>query len=357
LRINYVMWTVGPSGGHRTLFELANRLSARGHDVSITALYRDSRQWFPVKVPITYAYAMSSRTEAIVRRGVLAMKRRRLLGLHLDDIRTLTGAIPTCDVNVASYCFTAFAVHRSGKGLKRVYHIQNLCNLGNNYERRMGRESYFLPLSKIVNSSRVRRGLEELKAPGPFTTIFPGVDLDTFKPTVQKARRPRVICYGSTQPWKGFNDALKAIEIAREKVDIEFIAFGPRRPLEDGDYKFVEKPTDSELVDLYSSSHILLNTSWAESFPTTAQEAMACGTTIVAVSIGTEDLLKDSENSILIPKHSPEKAAESLVRLFEDSDLRERLRQKAFNTISAYGWERVVDRFEAFFLGKSFESI
>ena len=355
MRINYVMWTVGPSGGHRTLFELANRLSMRGHDVSITALYQDSRQWFPVKVPITYAYARSSRTEAIIRRGVLAMKRRHLLGLHLDDIRTLTEAIPACDVNVASYCFTAFAVHRSGKGHKRVYHIQNLCNLGNNYERRMGRESYFLPLSKIVNSTRVRRGLEELMAPGPFTTIFPGVDLDAFKPTVQKTRRPRVICYGSTQPWKGFRDALKAIEIAREKVDIEFMVFGPRRPTEEGDYTFIEKPTDEELVDLYSSSHVLLNTSWAESFPTTVQEAMACGTSVVAVSVGTEDLLKDGENAMLIPQHSAESASKALLKLFDDADLRERLRQGALRTINAFGWEQVVDRFEAFFFGKPFE--
>lgn len=352
-----MMWTVGPSGGHRTLFELANRLSARGHEVSITALYRDRRQWFPVKVPIVYAYEMASNIEAIVRRGVLAMKRRNFLQFYLDDIRSLAKAIPACDVNVASFCFTAFAVHRSEKGQKRVYHIQNLCNLGDNYERRMGRESYFLPLTKIVNSTRVRKGLERLNAPGPFTTIYPGVDLDTFKPTVQKAGKPRVICYGSTQLWKGFDDALKAIELAREEVDIEFIVYGPRRPLKSGDYTFVERPTDSELVDLYSSSHILLNTSWAESFPTTVQEAMACGTTAVAVSVGTEDLLKDGENAMLVPQHDPESASKALVKLFEDPDLRERLRQGALRTISAFGWERVVDRFEAFFLGKPFDSI
>jgi glycosyltransferase involved in cell wall biosynthesis len=351
LRINYVMWTVGPSGGHRTLFELANRLFARGHEVSITALYRDRSQWFPVKVPVAYAYEMASNIEAIIRRGVLAMKRRHLLQLHLDDIRTLAKAIPACDVNVASFCFTAFAVHRSGKGHKRVYHIQNLCNLGNDYERRMGLESYFLPLSKIVNSTRVRKGLEALNAPGPFTTIFPGVDLNTFKPTVQKASKPRVICYGSTQPWKGFGDALKAIEMARKKVDVDFIVFGPRRPLEGGEYTFVERPSDAVLVDLYSSSHILLNTSWAESFPTTVQEAMACGTPAVAVSVGAEDLLKNGENALLIPPHSPERASEAIVKLFEDHGLLENLRQGALKTISAYGWERVVDRFEAFFQG------
>lgn len=357
MRINFVMWTVGPSGGHRTQFELANRLSARGHDVSITALYRDRRNWFTVKVPIIYAYEMASRLEAFTRRAVLAMKRRHFLKFQLDDIRALTEAIPACDVNIASFCLTAFAVHRSGRGKKGVYHIQNICNPGNPYERRMGLETYFLPLLKIVNSTRVKKELELLGAPGPFNTIFPGVDLDTFRPTVQKAQKPTVICYGSTQHWKGFGEALKAIELARKKVDIDFIVYGPKKPSEEGNYTFVERPSDLELVDLYSSSHVLLNTSWAESFPTTAQEAMACGTSVVAVSVGTEDLLKDGENAMLIPKHSPEKAAKALLRLFEDPELRERLRQEAFNTISTYGWERVVDRFEAFFLGKSFEIV
>jgi glycosyltransferase involved in cell wall biosynthesis len=295
--------------------------------------------------------------ERAIRRGILAMKRRGLLGFRLDDVRTLAEAIPPCDVNVASFCLTAFVVHRSGKGRMRVYHIQNLCNLSDPYERKMGRESYFLPLSKIVNSTRVRRGLEQLGAPGPFTTIFPGVDLNTFRPTIEKARRPTVICYGSTQRWKGFAEALRAIEIARGRgIDIDFVVFGPRRPFEEGDYRFIERPTDPELVDLYSSSHVLLNTSWAESFPTTAQEAMACGTTVVALPAGGEDLLRDGVNALLVQPHSPERAADALVRLFENPDQRERLRDAALKTISAFGWERVVDRFEAFFQGSGVES-
>ncbi|MEM3455848.1 MAG: hypothetical protein QXE05_12155 [Nitrososphaeria archaeon] len=46
LKINYIMYGTGRTGGTRTLLNFANELAKMGHEVSITVPYYDD--WFPV---------------------------------------------------------------------------------------------------------------------------------------------------------------------------------------------------------------------------------------------------------------------------------------------------------------------
>jgi len=47
LKINFTLWSAGLSGGNKTVFCLCNKLSERGHDVSVTSLEIGGRHgWF-----------------------------------------------------------------------------------------------------------------------------------------------------------------------------------------------------------------------------------------------------------------------------------------------------------------------
>src|SRR5665648_976586 len=57
MNINFAMWGVERTGGVRVLFEIANRLTKKGHKVIITTLGKPgSHAWFPLEVSeIIYA--------------------------------------------------------------------------------------------------------------------------------------------------------------------------------------------------------------------------------------------------------------------------------------------------------------
>ena len=51
--VHFTVWDTNMYGGVRAIFEVAKRLTIRGHRVQITSLMGDHR-WFPINVPITY---------------------------------------------------------------------------------------------------------------------------------------------------------------------------------------------------------------------------------------------------------------------------------------------------------------
>ena len=68
-------------------------------------------------------------------------------------------------------------------------------------------------------------------------------------------------------------------------------------------------------------------------------EAMARGIPVLATRQGmARDLIIDGENGILFEEHEFE---EKLKMLMEDKELRQRLREKAWETIKAYPWEKI----------------
>jgi hypothetical protein len=107
------MWDMWRARGTRVLFEVANRLAARGHEVSFTSLEnKDAHSWFPLRVKVNYIET----TVPIVRRTLphmLDYALRELTPWRLDRIRNLSSALPECDINVATYFLTTLNGHFS----------------------------------------------------------------------------------------------------------------------------------------------------------------------------------------------------------------------------------------------------
>jgi len=56
MKINFNLWSAGVSGGNRTIYQLANKLTEHGYDVSITSLAIGGiHKWFgEVKASFNY---------------------------------------------------------------------------------------------------------------------------------------------------------------------------------------------------------------------------------------------------------------------------------------------------------------
>ena len=56
----------------------------------------------------------------------------------------------------------------------------------------------------------------------------------------------------------------------------------------------------SELVDIYSSADVLVNTTYADNFPTVNIEALACGTPIITYNTGGSPEAIDEKTGIVV---------------------------------------------------------
>jgi len=355
MKINYTMFGTGLTGGVRVLLEVVNGLVGRGHEVTITSLGTENdHKWFPLKAKVNYVDKTTFRRllDFGVKHGL-----RKILNINIYpylEIEKLAREIPDCDINVATFCFTAFSVFASDKGVP-FYHIQHYEPLffDNSYLKKLAEETYYLPLNKIVNSTWLKSLMKE-KYGYDLPVVNPAIDHNVFYPReVEKnTKKFRILCFGKQTRWKGFPEALEAMKIVMKKRnDIEFIVYGVKRPSYKSEvpYKFIKSPSDEELARLYSSADVMICPSWYESFPLFPLEAMACGAPVVTTPYGTEDYAFHEENCLVVPPKDPKAIADAVLRLLEDEDLREKFKKEGPKTAKQFTWNKTVDKVEKLF--------
>ncbi|HUO42442.1 MAG TPA: glycosyltransferase family 4 protein, partial [Methylomirabilota bacterium] len=278
LKINFAMWGMRRSGGARVLFEVANRLVAKGHDVTFTSLgSNQAHLWFPLRTKVKYI----EKTAPIVHQTyphLLDSAFRRSTRWRVDRIRNLSLAIPDCDVNVATYCLTAFAVNRSGKG-KPFYYVQHYepFFFDDPYTRQMVEETYSLPMQLVTVSSWLRKTIRE-KYSKDAQVILNGVDRRIFFPRDirNNGKTKRIMCIGRSIEWKGMNDMIQAMNIVHKghpSTELVIVTQDRARRLGMADtgfpYRIVRAPNDEDLAREYSASDVFVNPSWYEGFSLT----------------------------------------------------------------------------------------
>jgi len=353
MKINFVLWGTSPAGGVKNVFQLANILATRRHDVTITSLHNplQDHKWFPLKVKVYYIHE----SRVLLTLDFLL----RNLNITASSIyeyffQRLAHAVPECDVNVATFCLTAFPVYRSEKG-RPFYYIQHhepLYFFSDYYMRKLAEETYYLPLTRIANSTWVHDQLLNFYRVDS-KVITPGIDTNIFYPrkVERKDKKMRILSQARTESFKGLQYLVEALrQILKLRKDIEIVLFGFKDPkIKAIPYTFIKFPKGDSLAKLYSSADIYVISSLAESFPLTPLEAMACGTPVVATRYGTEDYCFNEVNSLVVPPKDPKALANAVLRLLDDDDLREKLRKEGLKTVKQFTWDRTADKFERLF--------
>jgi glycosyltransferase involved in cell wall biosynthesis len=107
------------------------------------------------------------------------------------------------------------------------------------------------------------------------------------------------------------------------------------------------KPSEAELVALYSQALVLVFVPIMEPFGLVALEAMACGTPVIGVREGgVRESVLDGQSGILVDRDSTE-LAQAIDRFVQNPDLRSRLGQQAGVYVrSEWVWARSIDYYE-----------
>ncbi len=383
MRINYVIPDIGPnppiSGGMLCLLEYINRLSEKGHEVTVVPLqYYGQPRNFTCKGEIIVKNMNHSAKEhvkkattAIIGKAATRLlphyhERKSSLDIEATYIKhrfeTLMDTfriIPDCDVNIATSYLTALPVYFSNKGVPFYFmqHFEEFFahdSAAPGFAIKDASLTYKLPLNKIANSTWLKQEIgKHYPGENVVAVVNNAINTSIFYPREVKKdpSKIRVLSYGGRRfAWKGFPEAVKTMGIVREKYpDVEWFVFGDTLIPPDNDiarYTATGLVTGDKLAEFYSSGDIMLCTSWYESFPLFPLEAMACGLAVVTTPFGTEDYARDGENCLFVPPKAPEEMARAVIRLIEDKPLRERLSREGIKAAQKFTWERSVNELE-----------
>jgi GT2 family glycosyltransferase len=323
LRIVYVTEDTGVGGGHRDIFEHLNRLSERGHEVSLYTL-GEPPEWFQLQVPVRTFINYYELSEALAL---------------LDAIK------------VATWWMTAAAVWRASipRGIP-VYFVQDIETSyypDHEHARHAVLDSYRPEFRYMTISTWNRERLRELGLDAEL--IPPGIDLDTFRPLADVARRDdMVLALGRSNPLKNLPLTIAAWRSLREPRP-ELCLFGVEPELAGEGMRYVESPTDEQVNELFCQATIFIQTSTHEGFALPPLEAMASGAAVLCTDAhGNRDFCVDGVNC-LMPEPNSEAVGTALQRLLDDPELRARLGAAGLQTAPEYAWERRIDALEDFY--------
>lgn len=205
--------------------------------------------------------------------------------------------------------------------------------------------------------------------PDAVDVVHPGVDLDTFTPgSVREARRRRgvpddavlLLFVGRIQPLKAPDVLLRAAAemVARDPSLrsrlVVVICGGPSgtgldqptalvdlaRTLGISDLVRFEPPSGRDtLVDWYRAADVAVVPSYTESFGLVAVEAQACGTPVVAASVGgLRTAVADHVSGLLVDGHDPRDFASAITSITSQPRLRAELASGAHMHAASFGW-------------------
>ncbi len=348
LRINLILPfpVTKPVGGAKIMYEYANRLFEKGHEVSI--FHSIKRPFKKSSTPLWYKQLV------FAFRGVA---RPKWFKLH-DEIKSVIVPeiteryIPDADITMSTWWQMTYALNElpDSKGKK--------FNLIQGYEIWGGEQakvdaSFSFPLHHLVIATYLQKLVAEKNGITP-VYIPNGIDNDQFflKNDITRRDPSSVIMLYSEEPHKDAATGIKVLELIQKKnpgLQVQLFGVYPPPSGLPGFFNYVQKPQN--LNELYNKAAIFLSPSLSEGFGLTVAEAMLCGCAVVCTNVGGHpDFAIDQETALLVEPGQIDDMAEKITLLMKNHQLRLQLAEAGNKLIgSKFNWTQSVNKLEACF--------
>jgi L-malate glycosyltransferase len=354
MKISFLMpnYDGGPSGGFRVVYEYANRLTARGHEVSVIQPRR-LKYHPPPKIGL---YGLVRRY-LFFAKSLLSNPKiqwhdidERVKIIFVSDSDAAN--VPDGDIIFATNWHTVESVVRcpESKG-KKCYLVQGYESY--NAPKELVDATWRAPLHKVVISKWLA-DLGEQMGCDHLTYIPNGIDHDRYRLYEPIAGRERIVAMlFSSASVKGARDGIEALKIVRERhPDTKVILFGTSRRTEyvPAWVEFHRNPHQDFIIkEIYSKAQVFVSASWMEGFALPPAEAAACGCAIASTdSQGVREFLTHGVTGLLSPPKDPKKLAENINLLLEQDDFRIRIANAGQQSVMRLQWEQSTQLLENF---------
>lgn len=150
--------------------------------------------------------------------------------------------------------------------------------------------------------------------------IHNGIDLNLFKPSIAKNQEGKFSIISVASLWnedKGLNDFIKLRRMLPMEYSIILVGLTEKQihKLPEGICGICRTENQQALVDLYSSSNVLVNATYADSFPTVNLEALASGTPVITYKTGGSPEAVDDKTGIVVEQGNIRALADAIIKM------------------------------------------
>ncbi len=327
LTINYILASDTNAGGVKVVFEHANRLMMRGHNVNIICGNNETDcNWFNINVPVIYNYSYEDMPPADI-----------VVGTYFTTLEFLK----KCTANVKIHLCQGYEslIYDDGRILKTI------------------EDHYKMVKNKIVVSQWLKEILDR-KYDEMFNIGCVPNGIDQYVFSFKKHERnkiPRILITGSENlPIKGVKEALEATKRIAKHTNIEIVRLSPDEQIDlifECEFHVMGKMTQDEIAKVYESCDITVCASYkVEGFSLHPLESMASGTPVVTTDNGgVMEYAVNNENAIIIPAKNSLAIENGIKALLDDTALYNKLAENGIKTSRKYLWYKQIDKLENFY--------
>ena len=330
LNITYVMTWTGVCGGSKIVLEHANKLSNRGH--KITLISHDTRpDWFPLE------------------------KKVQFIQVPWEEI--LCEQIPKeTDVIVATYWREIYECVEQ-RIAPVVYFEQGDFHLFDLEKLDKRTYDYINKQLKTINfiytvSSFAKKKLHEIYDVD--ATVIPNAVDDKvfyYKPHKENAI-PNITIIGSEEAkFKRIQNIIDALNIIKQngyKFNLNWIT--PTEPKKNKDLKPIINPPQIVIGNTLRKTDIYICASMYESFCLPVLEAMTCGAAIITTDNGGNmDFIKPNKNALIIEKDNINDIVQKVEKILNSKELKDSLVKNGVEESAQFSWTTTINKVEEYY--------
>ena len=329
--------SVAMGGGIRVIFQHANYLANKGHDVVV---------YVPMLFTIGNKFILKTSLANTFKRGTkikwMDYQFKVKLAFQIKE-----RYVRNADIIIATAWYTAPLVNALSKDKgKKVYFIQDYETW--NQDEKTVDATYQMNMHRIVITQSLHNLL--LKKFGVNSEIvYNGHNKDEYIKGNKYVNNPKtVMMLWNSAYYKGSNESIDILRRVHEKFGIRVILFSlEQKPDIPDHFEFYYRPMRKKLIELYQQADIYLFPSNQESWGLPVIEAMANKCAVVGMNTGClQDACQDGQQAYIAQCGNYPELEEKLIYIIKNDTQMQKIQLNGFNFSLQFSWEKQCNAFE-----------